>query len=131
MFQSTFFRDELITVIHPAKRKVTKKILDGANATFVWGELMDPHFIRNLLGEAKPFASAHVRGMVRRPTRKFFNVTRNESGVVPGVVLLGLTSSDIKKLNEFERVGEVMERHQTQVVMGQRIRTAYIYLKKK
>ena len=130
MFNVTFFTDELITVIHLGEKKVTKKLLDHPNATFVWGELMNPHFIGKLLGSPRPYAPAHVRGFTRRPTKEFFNVARNPGGVAPGVLLLGLSNADVKKLNAFEQLGVKMERREIDVFIGQRKRTAFIYLKK-
>ena len=62
MFDVTFFRDDLVTVIHPKGSRVTKRLLDDPRATFVWGELMSPHFIKKLLGHYTPYAAAELRG---------------------------------------------------------------------
>ena len=131
MFQVTFFPDELITVVHPEGKKVTRKLLEHPNATFVWGRLMDPFFIAGLLGAPRPFAPAHVSGLTRKPTREFFDVSPSRNEVVPGVVLFGLTNADMKKLNTFERTGQAMERHVVQVTMGQIKREVFMYLRKK
>jgi hypothetical protein len=118
-----------VTVIHPADRRVSKKLLGGKNAIFVWGELMDPRFIAGLLGGPRPYAPAHVSGFERRPHGDFFTLASRAGAVSPGVVLLGLSASDVKKLDAFEQCGVAMRRTTAPVAIGQINREAFIYLK--
>ena len=130
MFDTTFFKDDLVTVIHPEGMKIKKSILDDPNATFVWGELMDPHFIRNLLGHYAPFAIAVLHCYERRRTKVFFKAVARPGATMQGVVLLGLSGRDVEKLNEFEKVGVVMRRATGRVTIGHYARRTALYLKK-
>lgn len=129
MFDVTFFRDDLVTIIHPAGKRVSKKLLDGKNVIFVWGELMSPHFIAGLLGSARPYTPAHVNGFERRPYKDFYTLVPRAGAVAQGVLLLGLSAADMKKLDAFEQRGVVMRRTTAPVVVGQKKRRAYINLK--
>jgi len=131
MSEIEFYKEILVTIVRPAGKKVSRKMLDDPNATFVWGELMNPHFIEKLLGSPRAYSPAVARGFIRKPTKTFFDAVRNPSGAMQGVVLLGLSKKDVDKLNEFEQVGKVMERHTTEVSIGQMKRKTYIYLKKR
>lgn len=130
MFDTTFFRDDLAMVVHPKEINVTKNLLDDPNATFVWGELMNPHFIKELLGHFAPYAIAELRGYERRRTKTFFNAVPKTGACIQGVVLLGLTKTDIDKLNEFEKIGVVMRRATGPVSIGHYKRRAAMYLKR-
>jgi len=130
MFDTTFFRDDLAMVVHPAGMKATKRLLLDPRATFVWGELMNPHFIHGLLGRYVAFAPARLHGYERRRTKSFFDAVPKKGATVQGVVLLGLSAADVAKLNEFERVGVVMRRTSGNVSIGHFSRRAALYLKR-
>jgi len=130
MFDTTFFREDLVTVVHKKGLRVTKKLLEDPNATFVWGELMDPYFIYGLLGHYVAFAPAVLPGFERRRTKEFFNAVKKPGASMQGAVLLGLSAVDVKKLNEFEKVGVVMRRTSAVVLTGHFRRRTALYLKK-
>jgi hypothetical protein len=129
MFDTTFFRDDLVTIVHPAGMKVTKKLLGDPRATFVWGELMNPHFINGLLGHYVPFAIAQLHGYERRRTKTFFKAVPKKGALMQGVVLLGLSAKDVEKLNEFEQAGVVMRRASGLVSIGHCNCATALYLK--
>jgi hypothetical protein len=130
MFKVTWFEDCLLDVIHPAEMKVTRKLLDDANATFVWGKLMDPHFISKQIGRPAAFCPAEIRGYARVKTSVFYALRKKSGAATQGVVLLGLTDGEAAALNDFERVPEVMERRRVVVTMGNMKRGVYFYIKR-
>jgi len=129
MFDTTFFRDDLVIVIHEKHKRINKNLLEDSRAVFVWGELMDPHFIHGLLGHFLPFAPAYLKGFRRHRTKEFFNITKKAGGVVQGVVLLGLSKDDERKLNDFEQEGVAMRRTSGMVSMGHFTRRTAMYVK--
>jgi hypothetical protein len=130
MFKVTWFEDCLLDVIHPADVKVTRKILDGANATFVWGKLMDPHFIAKQIGRPAAFCAAEISGYARVKTPEFYALRKKAGATTQGVVLLGLTGDEVAALNAFERIPDVMERRRIEVAMGNMKRKVYFYIKR-
>ncbi len=130
-FGVKWFEDCLLDIVHPASRRVTRAILNDPNATFVWGKLMSPHFIAKLLGAPAVFCPAEIRGYERVKTKEFFALRKKPGATVQGVVLLGLKAADVAKLNEFERIPEVMERRRIEVAMGEMKREVYFYIKAK
>ena len=129
MFETTFFKDVLATVIHRKGARASADLLDDPNATFVWGALMDPHFVRNLLGHYASFSPAVLKGFERKRTIEFFDMTPKLGSATQGVVLLGLSDEDVKKLDEFERVGDVMRKTTAVVRIGHKNRKVKLYLK--
>ena len=100
------------------------------NATFVWGYLMEPDFIKELLGRKKPFAPAVLRGYKREKSEDKLTLIPDASSCVLGVVLLNLSEEEMKKLDEFEKVPEVMIRKRIEVEIGDFRREVYIYMRR-
>ncbi len=130
MYKVTWFEDCLLDVVHPAGRRIGREILDDPNATFVWGKLMDPAFIKQLTGRPAPFCAAEIRGYARVPTRDFYALRHRKGATTQGVVLLGLTDKEVAALNEFEQIPHVMERRRIEVVMGNMRRKVFFYIKR-
>ena len=130
MFKVTWFEDCLLDVIHPAEVKVTRKLLDDASATFVWGKLMDPHFIEKQIGRPAAFCPAEIRGYARVKTPEFYALRKKAGATAQGVVLLGLTDKEVAALNAFEHIPRVMERRRIEVTMGNMKRKVYFYIKR-
>jgi hypothetical protein len=130
MFKVAWFEDCLLDVIHPADRKVTRKILDGPNATFVWGKLMDPRFIAKQIGRPAAFCAAEISGYKRVKTPEFYALQKKAGATTQGVVLLGLTDEEVAALNAFEQSPEIMERRRIEVAMGNMKRKVYFYIKR-
>jgi hypothetical protein len=130
MFRVTWFEEYLLSVVHPESRRVTRNILNDAKATFVWGKLMNPHFIRKLLGHALPFCPAEIQGYARVPSGNFYALKRKKGEVTQGVVLLGLSTKDRNELDEYEQIPHVMERRRITACMGTLKRRTFFYIKK-
>ena len=130
MFQVTWYEDILLHVVSPEGKRITRKILDDPRATFVWGKLISPHFIKKLLGHSLPYCHAQIQGYVRVPSGDFFALRKRQGGTVQGVVLLGLSDEDVAGLNRFEQIPHVMERRRIPVNMGTMKRTTFFYIKK-
>ena len=130
MFRVAWFEEYLLDVVHPEGRRVTKQILEDPRATFVWGKLMDPHFIKKLLGRPLPFCPAEIEGYARIPSGDFFALRKRKGATTQGVVLLGLSEKDVMGLNEYEQVPHVMERRRLMVKMGNLRRQTFFYIKR-
>ena len=130
MFRVTWFEEVLLDVVHPEKRRVVRQILEDPRATFVWGKLMNPHFIKELLGHALPFCPAEIRGYARVPSGDFYALRRKRGATTQGVVLLGLSEKDVAGLNAYEQIPHVMERRRIAVTLGTLKRRTFFYIKK-
>jgi hypothetical protein len=130
MFRVTWFEEYLLDVVHPERRRITRDILEDPKATFVWGKLMSPHFIKELLGHSLPFCPAEIQGYARVPSGDFYALKKKKGATTPGVVLLGLAEKDVAGLNKYEQIPHVMERRQIRVSMGTLNRKVFFYIKK-
>ena len=130
MFRVTWFEEVLLEVVHPERRRVTRQILEDPRATFVWGKLMSPHFIEELLGHALPFCPAEIQGYARVPSGDFYALRKRRGATTQGVVLLGLSEKDVAGLNEYEQIPDVMDRRRIMVTMGTLNRQTFFYIKK-
>ncbi len=130
MFRVTWFEEVLLEVVHPERRRVTRQILEDPRATFVWGKLMSPHFIKELLGHALPFCPAEIQGYARVPSGDFYALRKRRGATTQGVVLLGLSEKDVAGLNEYEQIPDVMDRRRIMVTMGTLNRQTFFYIKK-
>ena len=130
MFRVTWFEEYLLEVVHPEGRRVAREILEDPRATFVWGKLMSPHFIRKLLGHSLPFCPAEIQGYARVPSGDFYALRKKIGATTQGVVLLGLSEKDVAGLNEYEQIPHVMERRRRMVTMGTLKRQTFFYIKK-
>jgi hypothetical protein len=88
MFRVTWFEEYLLDVVHPEGRRMTRQILEDPKATFVWGKLMSPHFIKKLLGHSLPFCPAEIQGYARVPSGDFYALKKKKGATTHGVVLL-------------------------------------------
>ena len=129
MFQTTFFKEDLAMIIHEEDTRATRALLEDPRAAFVWGELMDPHFIHNLLGNFLPFAPCWLEGFRRVRTETFFDLEKAAGESVQGVAILGMSDEDMAKLDEFEKEGDLMRRTEGRVHIGHFSRSASIYVK--
>ncbi len=130
MFRVTWFEEYLLDVVHPERRRVARQILEDPRATFVWGKLMSPHFIKELLGRSLPFCPAEIQGYARVPSGDFYALRKRSGATTQGVVLLGLSEKDVAGLNEYEQIPQVMERRRMMVTMGTLKRRTFFYIKK-
>jgi len=128
MFRVTWFEDSLLHLVHPEEKRITRKVLEDPRATFVWGKLMSPQFIRKLLGRPLPFCPAEIQGYARVPSGDFYALKKKREATTQGVVLLGLSEKDVAGLNAYEQVPHVMERRRITVRMGTVKRRTFFYI---
>lgn len=132
MFDVKWNKKYFATTILSSKEKVN--IEKDKNATFVWGYLMDPYFIKKLLGKEKPFTPAVLKGFRREWKYSGKNKTpvliKDKNEIVQGVVLLNLSKEDVQKLDEFEKIPEVMVKKRIWIYIGDLKREVYIYFKR-
>ncbi|MEW5944997.1 MAG: gamma-glutamylcyclotransferase family protein [bacterium] len=131
MFRVKWNEKTLAMLAVPKGSRTPKDLAGDANLTFVWGLLMDPDFIKKLLGHRVAFAPATLKGCARSAEGKGFSLRKKPGGIVNGVVLVGLSREDVFRLNEFEEAPTVMARRRTDVYVGDEKVKAFIYLKRK
>jgi gamma-glutamylcyclotransferase (GGCT)/AIG2-like uncharacterized protein YtfP len=80
-------------------------ITPGHHTIFVYGTLMSPEVVQTLLGRAvSNVQSARINGFRRHPVQKkdYPGLIPIANGETTGVLLQGLTSSDMKRLDWYE-----------------------------
>jgi len=134
MFKITFFPDKFAWIAHRPETGVALEDLTGGDAVFVSGKLMDPEFIRGLLGRYVPFTAAVARDFSRgergRGKDKVLLLRPEPGGMVLGTLLLKLGPADQDALDRFEKVPEMRTRAPIRVTVGTCERTATTFLLK-
>lgn len=132
MFDHFWFEEDCSWVVAPIGREPDHKALARGEIYFVWGFLMAPRFIEKIVGRVVSFAPAVIRGYRRKVGRRqgkpIFRLVPDETGVVMGVALLGLSKSEIAALDRFEQAPGVMVKRRIRVMIGDLEREANIYL---
>lgn len=131
MARYNFSEENLSLIMRPLGARLPDEPFEDENLTFVWGFLMDPRFIRKLLGHKVSFAPAVLKGWKRSPDGDSFRLKKQKDSVVSGVVLIGLSKKDVEKLDAFEQIPEVMLKRRTKVLIGDRKVGTFIYLNNK
>jgi len=133
MFDHVWAEEPLSFIIAPQDNIPSPDVLQNAELYFVWGYLMNPRFIKKLLGHAIPFAPAMLKGYRREAFlndgKRDFNLIPTEKGVVLGVVLISPSEEDIAKLDTFEQVPKVMVKRRVEVMTGDLVREANTYMR--
>ena len=133
MFDHVWAEEPLSFIIAPQDNIPSPDVLQNAELYFVWGYLMNPRFIKKLLGHAIPFAPAMLKGYRREAFlndgKRDFNLIPTEKGVVLGVVLISPSEEDIAKLDTFEQVPRVMVKRRVEVMTGDLVREANTYMR--
>ena len=127
--KTILIEEYLLNVICASDGKTGLEIEEDPKATFVWGRLMDPDFIKDLLGHKVCFAPAVIRGYERVPYSDFYALKKKQGAFVQGVVLLGLSEKDEAKLNEYEQVPKVMRRRRITAELGLLKRKVFFYIR--
>jgi hypothetical protein len=133
MFDHVWAEEPLSFIIAPQDNIPSPDVLKNAELYFAWGYLMNPRFIKKLLGHAIPFAPAVLKGYRREEFlnngKRDFNLIPTENGVVLGVVLIAPSEEDIAKLDTFEQVPKVMVKRRVEVMTGDLVREASTYMR--
>jgi hypothetical protein len=134
MLKTTFFEKHFVWVAHADTDEISLDDVTRGEAVFVSGKLMDPDFVRGIVGRTVPFTSAAAKNFARgergRGSNRMLLLEPSSGGFVLGVLLLKLTPSDLEALDKFEQVPDVRRRAPIEVVIGSLERTATTYLLK-
>jgi len=132
MFQISFFPSNGLLIIHPPEFPVRSDDVFEHDLLFVWGDLMNPHFVREITGRFIAFAPSVLTGFARKAEKigegYSFSLIPREDSFVQGVILIGLTEDDLNALDRFERCPAHMVRKKVEVKVGDLPRIAQIYL---
>ena len=133
MFEHIWIEETLSWIIAPQDRLPGPDVLQKAELYFVWGFLMDPRFIQELLNRIIPFAPAVIRGYCReafiKDGKRGFRLIPSENDIVMGVVLIAPSDEEIALLDRFEQVPDVMVKRRIEVTIGDLVREANIYMR--
>jgi hypothetical protein len=133
MFEHVWSEETLGWIIAPQGNLPSPEILKDADLYFVWGNLMNPAFVRGVLGHAIPFAPAVLKGYRRvtflKDGKRDFDLIPTEKDVVLGVVLISPSEEDIVKLDTFEQVPTVMVKCRVGVMTGDLFREVSTYMR--
>jgi len=132
MFEHVWLEKTCNWIVAPKERVPGPDDLKKAELYFVWGFLMDPRFIQGVVGRVIPFAPAVIRGyrreaFVKNGTRGF-RLVLCDKGIVMGVVLVAPSADEVAALDRFEQVPHVMVKQRIEVVIGDLVREANIYM---
>jgi len=132
MFEHVWAEETCSWIVAPPDRVPGAGDLETAELYFVWGFLMDPRFIGELVGRPVPFAPAAIRGYRREAFveggQRGFRLIPDDHGIVMGVVLVGPTGQEVAALDRFEQVPTVMIKRRIDVLIGDLVREANIYI---
>jgi hypothetical protein len=65
MFAIAFFEEKFVWAAHPPDTKISLGDITDSDGVFVTGKLMDPEFVRDVVGHYVPFTSAVARNYSR------------------------------------------------------------------
>jgi hypothetical protein len=132
MFEHVWSEETLGWIIAPQGNLPSPEILKDADLYFVWGNLMNPAFVRGILGHSIPFAPAALKGYRReiflKDGKREFLLIPSQMDVVMGVVLISPCKEDIIGLDRFEQVPKVNVKRRIEVMIGDLRREANIYM---
>ena len=89
--------------------------MEGPDALFVYGSLMEPETRDPILGYTIRTIEARLLGFERRRSIYFYIAVRPDAEVA-GLVLLGLTEDELRLLDEYEDVPHLYTRELIEVV---------------
>lgn len=132
MLKTTFFEEHFVWVAHPEGTQISLGDVTDGEAIFVSGKLMDPDFVRGVIGRHIPFTAAvakdHARGERGEGKNRTLLLEPSPGESVLGVLLLKLARDDVAALDRFEQVPEVRRKATIRVVIGVLERPATTYL---
>jgi len=133
MFQATTFYPHCVTIFHPPEIAVSMDMLFESELLFAWGQLIDPHTIKDQLGRYVPFAPAAIHGYSRRTLNEFnhwrFDLDTDKNRQVQGSLYIGITEEEFAYLDEIEKVPIHMLREKILCTVGNIERMGWVYLR--
>ncbi len=117
------YEDETFAVwLEPEGTKVP--LWKEKEPVFVCGRLMEPRFLSSIIGRETAMAPAVALDCSRAwedyKEKPYIFLKKSKGGFVPGMVLLGLTSQERSKLNQFEEIGTARKIDRVILRIGER-----------
>jgi gamma-glutamylcyclotransferase (GGCT)/AIG2-like uncharacterized protein YtfP len=97
------------------------------HALFVYGSLLDEAKRVEILGHRVEVIEARLPGFERRRGRYFYLVPA-DGAVLPGMILLGLTSEDWQRLDAYEEVPRLYTREEVELITEHGPLRCWVYL---
>jgi hypothetical protein len=118
------YEDETFAIwLEPEGRKIS--LWDEQNPIFVCGRLMEPKFLSSIIGREAAMAPAVALNCSRVweefNGKPYIFLKKSSEGFVPGMVLLGLSAEERKRLDQFEEIDTVRTVHQVALRIGERM----------
>ena len=122
MYQIQYEDDTFAVWLEPEGTKVT--LWKEKEPVFVCGRLMEPRFLSSIIGRETAMAPAVALDCSRAwedyNEKPYIFLKKSKGGFVPGMVLLGLTSQERSKLNQFEEIGTARKIDRVILRIGER-----------
>ena len=133
MFQTSFFPQHRLSIIHPPEMTVSVDLLFETELLFAWGDMMDPYYVKKILERFVPYAPAVITGYSCKAAPEWrdnrFSLQPEQGGVVLGFSLIGITNEDFEILDRIEQVPVHHQREKVLCRMGSLERIVYIYIR--
>lgn len=97
------------------------------DALFVYGSLMEEATRERILGHRVEVIEARLPGFERGRARYYY-IARTEGAETPGVIMLGLTDEDWRRLDAYEEVPSLYGREEVEVVTNDGPLQCWVYL---
>ncbi len=97
------------------------------NALFVYGSLLEEAKRVEILAHRVEVLAARLPGFERR-RGKYYYIVRAEGAETIGMIMLGLTEEDWRRLDECEEVPDLYTREEVEVVTVDGILRCWVYL---
>jgi len=117
------YEDETFAVwLEPEDNRVS--LWDEKEPIFVCGKLMEPSFISAIIGREPPMAPAVAlncrRAWQDHEGKPYIFLMKSETGFVAGMALLGISTAERKKLDQFEEIESVRKVESVRLQIGER-----------
>ena len=99
----------------------------ASDALFVYGSLLEDATRERILGHRVEVIEARLVGFERRRARYYY-IVRAEGAETVGMVLLGLTSEDWRRLDAYEEVPRLYTREEVEVLTSDGRLRCWVYL---
>ena len=132
MYELTLIKEIFATVIHPEGGFTDPR--ESRHVVFVCGSLMDPDFLKDVVGRAPAVCPAvapeYGRGWGEADGKKMHFMRPESGGVLPGMAILGLDDAELARLEAFEQCPALRRRADLTIRIGDISVPAHTYLQK-
>lgn len=132
MYDLTLVKEIFVVVIHPEGGFIDPR--ESERRVFVCGSLMDPGFVKGIIGRAPAVCPAVAEGFSRgwgeSGGKPMHFLQRDPAGMVPGVAILGLSADELAGIEKFEQAPSVRKKVELILRIGDVELPGQTYLKK-